>query len=252
MPGACDDRQTRTPYQPVFILLMKWLIYLILAVVVAGSFLYYKHATDEQARIRQEIAELQLIDDRDDDTVQQIAKLKNEAESRASGRTLGGILLTFMGAGLVGIVFVTRVLPSIAHYFAHAVYDSGELLEKDVMHDARSLVAQGNYEQAIEAFKTAATNDPLNRLPWVEIARIQRNNLQDPEAAILTLRTALEGQEWQVSDAAYLLFRLAELYDDDRQDRTSAAAIMQQEIDEFPETRHSANARHRLHEWGLA
>ncbi|MEI6654516.1 MAG: tetratricopeptide repeat protein [Verrucomicrobiota bacterium] len=233
---------------------MKWLPYLILAALVAGSFWFYQHAIDEQTRIKREISELrqQQIEDRDENTAQQITKLKNEAESKASGRILSGILLTFMGAGLLGILFVTFILPALAHSFAHAVYDSGETLEKDAMHDARSLVAQGEYSNAIEAFKAAAANDPLNRLPWVEIARIQRNNLQDSEGAILTLRAALEDQEWQMSDAAYLLFRLAELYDEDRQDRATAASIMRQVIDEFPETRHSANARHRLHDWGLA
>jgi DNA-binding Lrp family transcriptional regulator len=103
-----------------------------------------------------------------------------------------------------------------------------------------------------EAFKAAAANEPLNRLPWVEIARIQRTHQENPEAAIHTLRTALESQEWQVNDAAYLLFRLAELYDEDRDDRTTAVSIMQQVIEEFPETRHSANARHKLRAWGIA
>jgi outer membrane protein assembly factor BamD (BamD/ComL family) len=35
-------------------------------------------------------------------------------------------------------------------------------------------------------------------------------------------------------------------------DRMSAGTIMQQVIDQFPESRHSANARHKLREWGLA
>lgn len=207
---------------------------------------------DEQNRIGKEIAVLQKNPERDEDNDRQIARLKDDAESKAGEKTFVGILVTFLGAGLVGIVFVTKVLPMFAHSIAHLVYDSGEMLEKDAMHDARSLVAQGEYDKAIEAFKEAAANDPLNRLPWVEIARIQRTHLEDPESAIQTLRSALESQEWQVNDAAYLLFRLAELYDEDHQDRTNAAAIMQQVIDEFPETRHSANARHKLHTWGLA
>ena len=178
--------------------------------------------------------------------------MKNASEGKAGEKTFGGILLTFLSAGLVGILFVTQVLPMLAHRVAHLVYDSGEMLDKDIMHDARSLVAQGEYDKAIDAFKAAAAHEPLNRLPWVEIARIQRTYLEDSDGAILTLRTALEGQEWQVSDAAYLLFRLAELYDEDREDRNTAAAIMRQVIDEFPETRHSANARHKLHTWGLA
>lgn len=231
---------------------MKWIPYLVLAALVACSFLYYRCSVNEKARIEAKIVELQKAQDRDEENDQQIQKLRNQADAKAGERTFGGILLTFLTAGLVGILFVTLVLPMLAHRVAHLVYDSGEMLEKDAMHDARSLVAQGEYAKAIEAFRAAAVNDPLNRLPWVEIARIQRNHLEDPESAIHTLRTALEGQEWQVNDAAYLLFRLAELYDEDRQDRDTAASIMQQVIDEFPETRHSANARHKLHTWGLA
>jgi tetratricopeptide (TPR) repeat protein len=231
---------------------MKWISYLILAVLVLGSFLYYKAAVNEQDSISREIEQLQKSPERDEDNDQQIAKLKSEAEGKAGEKTFGGILLTFLTAGLVGILFVTLVLPMLAHRIAHLVYDSGELLEKDAMHDARSLVAQGEYDEAIEAFKAAAANEPLNRLPWVEIARIQRTHQENPEAAIHTLRTALESQEWQVNDAAYLLFRLAELYDEDRDDRTTAVSIMQQVIEEFPETRHSANARHKLRAWGIA
>lgn len=230
---------------------MKWLSYLILALLVAGSVLYYRCSVDEQAQINAKIIQLQQKQERDEDNDQLIAKLKSDAEGKAGEKTFGGILLTFLGAGLVGILFVTLILPMFAHRIAHLVYDSGELLEKDAMHDARSLVAQGEYEKAIEAFRVAAANDPLNRLPWVEIARIQRGHLEDPDSAIQTLRDALESQEWQVNDAAYFLFRLAELYDEDRQDRATAVSIMQQVIDEFPETRHSANARHKLHTWGL-
>lgn len=117
------------------------------------------------------------------------------------------------------------------------------------MHDARSLLAQGDYEGAIAAFRQAAAADPLNRLPWVEITKIYKDNLGDSAAAIQTVRHALESQEWEVNDAAYLLFRLAELYDELEGNRVSAMAIMQQVIDQFPGTRHSANASYKLHEW---
>ena len=231
---------------------MKWLPYLILAALAIGSLVYYKSAMDEQDKIKEKIAVLQKSPERDEENDREIARLQEDADGRKGGPIFVGVLVTFLGAGVVGILFVTKVLPMFAHRIAHLVYDSGEMLEKDIMHDARSLVAQGEYEKAIEAFRVAAAVEPLNRLPWVEIARIQRTHLEDPESAIQTLRNALEGQEWEVNDAAYFLFRLAELYDEDRQDRTSAVAIMQQVIDEFPDTRHSANARHKLHTWGLA
>ena len=60
----------------------------------------------------------------------------------------------------------------------------------------------------------------------------------------------LEGQEWQVNDAAYFMFRLAELYDQEMGERDIAVSIMRQVVDQFPQTRHSANAKTKLHEWG--
>jgi hypothetical protein len=85
----------------------------------------------------------------------------------------------------------------------------------------------------------------------VEIAKIQKDNLEDPYAAIETIRHALESQEWEINDAAYFLFRLAELYDEILGERDAAVAIMRQVIQEFPRTRHSANAQTILHEWGM-
>lgn len=231
---------------------MKWLVYLILVLLVVGSYTFYQSTSTELARLKGELVSLQKTEDIDEEVEKQLADLKSQVATKTGERTYKGILLTFLTAGTIGILFVTLVLPIIAHRFTHAVYDSGEMVEKDLLHDAHSLVAQGDYVGAIAAFKDAAAKDPYNRLPWVEIAKIQRTSLEDPDAAIVTLRGALEGQEWQVNDAAFLLFRLAELYDHDRHDRTTAAAIMQQVINEFPETRHSANARHKLHEWGIA
>jgi tetratricopeptide (TPR) repeat protein len=165
-------------------------------------------------------------------------------------RTLSGILLTFVGAGIAGIVVVVYLLPFFAQRVTHAVYDSAEMIERDVMHDARVLVAQGDYHAAIEAFKEAAKAEPLNRLPWVEIAKIYKDNLEDPVSAIQIIRYALESQEWEINDAAYFLFRLAELYDEVQGDRATAIAILRQVVEQFPRTRHSANANARLHEWG--
>jgi tetratricopeptide (TPR) repeat protein len=223
----------------------KWLMYLALALLVGGSWLLYLNTGSKMEEKQILVEELRGQGDPDG----RVGELEGEIQGLEGERTFNGILLAFLSAGLVGIFFVLQILPAFAHRVTHAVYDSAEMMEHDVMHDARSLLAQGEYAAAIEAFQKGAELDPLNRLPWVEIAKIYKDNLNDPGAAIQTIRHALERQEWEVNDAAYFLFRLAELYDEVEGDRASARAIMQQVVEQFPGTRHSANANHKLHEW---
>lgn len=220
----------------------------VLVLLVAGSWLMFYKAGDEQRSIAKQIDVLY----EQGDSEEEVPALKVKMNSIEGQRTFNGILLAFLSAGLIGIVFVTQVLPAIAQKITHAVYDSNEQVEPDALHAARVLMAQGEWEDAIGAFRAAAAEDPFNRMPYVEIAKIQKVYLEDAGAAIVTLREAVEGQEWQENDAAFLMFRLAELYDEDAGDRESAVAIMEQVMEQFPETRHSANARTKLHDWGMA
>lgn len=160
-------------------------------------------------------------------------------------------LPALMLAGVyVGVLFVLYILPAITDKATSAVLDSNELVETDPLHDARAAYARGDYEEAMAVYRSVTETDPYNRLPWVEIAKIQHDNLEVPAAAIETLRTALESHEWPVNDAAYFMGRLAEIYHDDLEDKEAAVTILNQMIELFPETRHSANATHRLREMG--
>ena len=229
----------------------KWILYLVFAAAIAvGWTMFMKSGEGEQQKLADEIARIDKNGTLEE--LETLPSLKDNLESLKSSKSLSGILMAFLTAGLVGVVFVIDVLPAIAHRFTHAVYDSAEMVEEDVMHDARAKMAQGDYEGAVGAFRDAAAQDPMNRLPYVEIAKIQREHLHDSQAAVSTLREAIEGQAWEVNDAAFLMFRLAEVYDEDLNDRMSAASLLQQVMDQFPETRHSANARHKLHDWGVA
>jgi len=227
---------------------MKWLLHLlVIGALGAGWFYNYKSQHDAQKKIA-------AIEDRQNSSTEDQDKVARELENAKSAKDekgFAGFLLSFLTAGYVGLSFVTYALPAIAHKFTHAVYDSGEEVEADLYQAARSKLAQGDYEGAIEGFREAAANDPENRMAWVEIVKIQKEQLHDPAAAIQTLRGALENHAWAENDAAFLLFRLAELYDEEMADRTSGAAILEQVIGQFPGTRHAANARHKLHEWGL-
>ncbi len=226
---------------------MKWVGKLVLLFLVLGAWWVFASKGKEIEKLERQITQMEETDFGN----QELPEMKTKLDGLEGERTFSGILLTFLTAGFVGILFVFVVLPVMAHKVTHAVYDSAEMIERDVMHDARVLVAQGEYEAAIEAFKQAAKAEPLNRLPWVEIAKIQKDNLENPQAAIDTIRSVLEGQRWEINDAAYFLFRLAELYNEELGERESAVAILQQVVEQFPRTRHSANAKTRLHEWGV-
>ena len=194
--------------------------------------------------------EAQLTQVLDEDDPEEIApELDSKIEAAKGERIFMGLLLTVFSCGVVGIFTALYVIPFIAQRATHAIYDSGELVEEDQMRKAHSLLAQGEYEDALQAFRDAAEEDPTNRVPWVEMAKIQRVNLQAPAEAANVLREALEAHEWAQDDAAFLLFRLAEIHDEDLEDRPAGRAIMQQVIDTFPESRHSANASHKLHDW---
>lgn len=220
----------------------------VLVVLVAGSWFMFHQSGNEARETMKQIESIEY----DGDPEERLPKLKNDLRGVEAERFFKGLLLTFLSAGLIGIVLVSEVLPIIAQKFTHTFYDSGEEVERDVYHDARVLMAQGEWEGAIEAFKLAAVEDPHNRMPYIEIAKIQKTHLENPLAAISTLRDAVESHVWEENDAAYLMFRLAELYDEDAEDRNSAEAIFRQVMEQFPGTRHAANARTKLHEWGMA
>jgi len=224
--------------------------YLLFLAIICGIWMFYAAKVAEVRGLDAQIQELVAAGTRDAD--EQLPELRRQKQQAEGVQTFQGVLLAFLSAGAVGIFFVFQVLPSIAHRFTHAIYDSAEMVETDPMHGARSLYAQGDYTGAIKAFREASDADPMNRFPWVEIAKIQRDQLKEPQAAVATLREALESHEWDVNDAAYFMFRLAELFDEDLENRPASIQILEQVCEEFPETRHAANARHKLHDWGLS
>lgn len=194
----------------------KWIVHIIIFLVVAGS-----------------VAAAFINTDPNDDT---------SAVAQLPALILAGVYL--------GILFVLYILPAITDKATAAVLDSNELVESDPLHDARAAYARGEYELAMEVYHSVTSSDPYNRLPWVEIAKIQHDNLEDPAASIVTLRNALESHEWPINDAAYFMGRLSEIYATDLDDPESAIGILNQMIELFPETRHSANATHKLREMG--
>jgi tetratricopeptide (TPR) repeat protein len=173
---------------------------------------------------------------------------KSDPDGYGSAALLPALLL---GGIYVGVLFVMYVLPVLTQKATTAVLASNEEVERDPLRDARAAFARGDYEDAIEFYREASEADPLDRLPWVEIAKIQHDQLEDPEASLHTLRTALEEHDWQDDDdTVFFMGRIAEILHDDLQDEDGCVEILEKIIEMFPSTRHSAGATHKLKEMG--
>jgi outer membrane protein assembly factor BamD (BamD/ComL family) len=66
--------------------------------------------------------------------------------------------------------------------------------------------------------------------------------------AIQVLTNHLQSREWSVDDAAFLLFRVVEVQTNHLHDFAAARSTLEQVIAGYPNTRHSANAHHKITE----
>ncbi len=152
-------------------------------------------------------------------------------------------------AGLyAGFIFVIYILPALTNKATHAVLASNETMTRAPIHIAQAAYARGEYMEAISLYRAIADEDPENRLPWIEIAKIQNDQLDDPEVAINTLKTALEAQDWPADDAAFFMGRIADIHLEHLDDKDTCVTILNQIAETFPDSQYSATAHHRLNE----
>jgi len=167
-----------------------------------------------------------------------------------SNDVIGRMAITLLVGLYLGMLFIVYVLPRIADGVTGVIYSDPGGVADDPTHDARALVAQGKYEEAERAYRAAIPADEHNRLPWVEMAKIRVQHLEDANGAVAILSEALESTEWRVNDKAYFMFRISEIHLEDCDDKDSAISVLKEVQNVFPETRHSANATHQLRELG--
>lgn len=174
-------------------------------------------------------------------------KFVGEEKSGSPMLTFGLFIVTGI---FTGFMIVTYVLPNLVQRASEEVFGSSEQVGYNPLTAAQALVAQGDWTGAIAAYKEAAVAEPDNRLPWVEIAMLQLERLEDAEASLATLDEALTRGGWRENDEAFFLFRKIEIHESRRGERDRAVALLREVIERFPQTRHSANANHRLNELG--
>ncbi len=150
-------------------------------------------------------------------------------------------------AVILGFFFVIVVLPKLGDAVGTVMYSSGEEVAPDESMKAVAKIAAGDYEGAIVEYKNILQSKPDDTHTISEIAKTYSDKLHQPDQAIDFLRKQLEGQEWSQENAAFLLFRLADIQTH-MQDFESARVTFEHVVGTFPDTRHSANARHKITE----
>jgi len=199
----------------------------------------------EEAKERQELAEEEEYED-DDWADTKISEERKEDSDQMMATALPLIITV----GYAGFLVVAYLLPSFVNKMSEEMYGSTAEVEDDPLHDARTAFAQGDYPEAIRIYRSVWNDNKDDRYPIVEIAKIQRDNLKSPAVAVETLREALESKEWRENDAAFFMFRIADIYENDMEQHEGCVSILRQVLEDLPDTRHSANATHKLRELG--
>lgn len=158
-------------------------------------------------------------------------------------------LMFIIVLGLVGgILMVKFVLPWLGDAMGEAMFSSGEKAEQDEMTKAAACMAQGDFEGAIGHYEKMLEEKPEDPFPVAEISKIHAERLHDPQAALRVLEEHLQSKDWPVDDAAFIMFRIADVQLKHRRDFDAARDMLEQVIGNFPNTRHSANAHHKMSE----
>ena len=156
----------------------------------------------------------------------------------------GGVVLI---GGLAGILVVTVVMPTVGDAIGNLFFSPNRRIEKNPHADAMSAIARGDYEAAVAGYLQAFEADPHDTLALSEMAKIECEHLGNHEAASDVLEQALQ-REWTPEDAAFLTSRLVEVYWKYQHKAREARALLMQIIESMPDTKHSANAQHKLQE----
>ena len=156
----------------------------------------------------------------------------------------GGLVLT----GLVaGGVLVVLFLPVFGEWVGNFFFNPNERAEDTPHAAALAAIARGDYEQAVAEYRRCVERDGNDTHAISEMARLYCDELGDPASAESVLEEAL-AKDWEHEEAVFLSSRLADVYWKYQHDARRARELLRQVVETFPNTKHSANALHRLRE----
>lgn len=179
--------------------------------------------------------------------------LFRESQALRSEEMVDGtkVMLVFLAliilAVVVGALVATTIVPQIGETIGNFFFNPNEEIEKQPHTDAVAKLAQGDYEGAIDEFKKCLADNPDDMHAASEIVHIYCDKLVDIDAAEAFLEEALQ-KEWPPEQGAFLASRMVDIYWNYRHDAMRAKHVLAQIAETMPDTKHAANAVHRMHE----
>ena len=186
----------------------------------------------------------------EDQEEEYITGISPEDEQTADSMMQVGVplMITMIYGGVLAVIYV---LPMFVDKVSEELMGSSEEVGEDPLAEAKAAVADEDYPEAIRIYREIWKEDSSSRFPMVEIARLQRDKLGSPAVAVMTLGEALDAHEWEEEDAAFLIFRMIEIYGEDLNDEENVVKLLKRALEDLPGTRHAANASHQLRELGV-
>ena len=156
-----------------------------------------------------------------------------------------GLVVTVIFWALVAIL----IAPPLASVFGEKVMrslfgESGAKVTKEYS-KARSLTAQGRFEEAIEEFRRGLEREPDNLMLRLEISEIYSSEMKDYRRAVSELQECLKLKLGSTQGAS-ILNRLADIYETNLGDREAAVAALERIQRTWPGTKVAYRAQERL------
>ena len=161
------------------------------------------------------------------------------------------LLVLFAGiifvAVVIGTIAAVAIVPAIGEFIGNFIFNPNQEIEKNPHSEALAKIAQGDYEAAIASYRKNLSENPDDMHALSEIINLYCDKLHDLDAAQEFLEESLK-HDWPAEQGAFLASRLVDVYWNHKHDATRARHLLMQIAETMPDTRHAANAIHRLHE----
>jgi tetratricopeptide (TPR) repeat protein len=147
------------------------------------------------------------------------------------------------------VVVAVFIAPPIASFLgekfiAPFIGERGAKITRDYSR-ARSLAAQGRFEEAIEEFRTGLEEDPENVMLRLEIAEIYSAEMKDFRQAISELEACFNLPLGETQGAS-ILNRIADIYETNLDDAEAAIATLIRITEKWPSTKLAWRAQQRI------